>query len=573
MRACGLSRLPSLDLYARPRAWGGFPAFPTREIRGPLDVYEYFAHISGDFPEPYTFGERLAQFMRPRLRDYDLVHDNQTLSRGLLKLQRAGLPVVGTIHHPITMDRRIAIDAAESFGLRLLTARWYGFLRMQKAVARKLAAITVCSQSTRRDAARDFRLDPARLNLVPLGVDTELFRPMPGVTRGRRSPDRDGERGRALEGSHLSDRGLCPAAGEAPEPQAEGHRAPARWADQEAPSGARHPGARHVRLWSFARGAGARLCRRRDPRLTVRLRRIWLPGRRGDGLRHPRSSRPTAARSPRSSAMPASSCRQRIRRRLPGRLPRSSTIPGGAARSLSAGASGCCATSCGSAPRRARSTSICASCARRMLTVDLKSLDLKDGQRLLDLGCGAGRHLHNAYYAAKIEAFGLDRSLPDVEKTRDGFYAYPDFSPGAECRYRLAVGDCLGLPFADASFDTIICSEVLEHIPGLSARARRDRAHAETRRAPRRQRAALLAGMDLLATRGGLSHGARRPCADLQAGRAAKRHRGRRLSLRAPPFLRMACIRPIGGCSVSSGRGARATLWSRRITGFWSGTS
>lgn len=178
-----LIRLPSLDLYARPKAWGGFPAFPARDIRGPLDVYEYFAHISGDFPEPFTFGERLATYMRTRAADYDVVHDNQTLSRGLLKIERWGVPVVGTIHHPITMDRRIAIDAAETFGLKLLTARWYGFLKMQKAVARQLKAIAVCSESTKRDAAKDFRLDPARMHLVPLGIDTHLFRPMPVVVR------------------------------------------------------------------------------------------------------------------------------------------------------------------------------------------------------------------------------------------------------------------------------------------------------------------------------------------------------------------------------------------------------
>lgn len=100
-----------------------------------------------------------------------------------------------------------------------------------------------------------------------------------------------------------------------------------------------------------------------------------------------------------------------------------------------------------------------------MLTVDLSHLDLRDGERVLDLGCGAGRHLHNAYYRAKIEAFGLDRALEEVLKTRDGFRSFPDMTPGAECRFRLAVGDCLALPFASECFDTVICSEVLEHIP------------------------------------------------------------------------------------------------------------
>ena len=179
----GLIKLPSLDLYARPKSWGGFPAFPINDVRGPIDIYEYLSHIAGNFPEPYTFGVRLARYMRGRERDYDVVHDNQTLTRGLLDLQRRGMPIVGTIHHPITMDKRIAVAAAETFGLKLLTAHWYGFLGMQKKVARRLQHFTVCSNSTKRDAARDFKLDAERLHYVPLGVDTRIFRPMPNVQR------------------------------------------------------------------------------------------------------------------------------------------------------------------------------------------------------------------------------------------------------------------------------------------------------------------------------------------------------------------------------------------------------
>ena len=100
-----------------------------------------------------------------------------------------------------------------------------------------------------------------------------------------------------------------------------------------------------------------------------------------------------------------------------------------------------------------------------MLTIDLKALALRDGERLLDLGCGSGRHLHGAYYSTKIEAFGVDKSFDEVVKTLDGFQRYPDLSPGAECRFRLAAADCLNLPFRDESFDVVICSEVLEHLP------------------------------------------------------------------------------------------------------------
>ena len=61
-----------------------------------------------------------------------------------------------------------------------------------------------------------------------------------------------------------------------------------------------------------------------------------------------------------------------------------------------------------------------------MQTVDLKTLGLEDGMRLLDLGCGAGRHLHAAYYFARIDAIGVDIKTADVERTRAGFATIPD---------------------------------------------------------------------------------------------------------------------------------------------------
>lgn len=178
-----LLKLPSLDLYARPRDFLGVPRPPLREMKHAIDAVEYLLHISGGFGEPYTFGERLAREFLPRLGDYDVVHDNQTLCYGLLKLAAGGIPVVGTIHHPITRDRDIAVAHAEDFGFRLLIRRWYSFLRMQKAVARALDPVIVVSKSTMRDVIADFGLDPAHLALVYHGIDHETFRPLPGVAR------------------------------------------------------------------------------------------------------------------------------------------------------------------------------------------------------------------------------------------------------------------------------------------------------------------------------------------------------------------------------------------------------
>jgi glycosyltransferase involved in cell wall biosynthesis len=179
----GLIELPSLDLYAQPTNRFGIPNMPARARRNRVDFYEYLAHVSGAFPEPRTFGMRMLRYLKGREHDWDIVHDNQTLCDGLLTLRGRGMPIVGTIHHPITVDRKIAVDAAGGFGMRLLVKRWYSFLDMQIRVARQLDPVIVISESTRRDVTRDFRLDPDRLRLVHHGIDAETFRPRPGIAR------------------------------------------------------------------------------------------------------------------------------------------------------------------------------------------------------------------------------------------------------------------------------------------------------------------------------------------------------------------------------------------------------
>lgn len=104
-----------------------------------------------------------------------------------------------------------------------------------------------------------------------------------------------------------------------------------------------------------------------------------------------------------------------------------------------------------------------------MQTIDLNILDVKDGMRLLDLGCGAGRHLHAAYYHARIDAIGVDLNPDDVQRTRDGFGSIPDMEPQSHRWFGLAAADATNLPFPNASLDRIICSEVLEHVPDFVA--------------------------------------------------------------------------------------------------------
>ncbi len=176
-----LTEVPSLDLYREPDP---FRTPRPREYRDRIDLLEVATMWTAGFPEPRTFSLRAARLLRGRLGDFDVVHDNQTLGHGLLALERAGLPMVTTIHHPITFDRRVDLAAATGWGRRLALRRWYGFVRMQAAVARQSTAILCPSESSARDVVSDFGVDPRRIQVIPLGVD-DVFRPptqprMPG---------------------------------------------------------------------------------------------------------------------------------------------------------------------------------------------------------------------------------------------------------------------------------------------------------------------------------------------------------------------------------------------------------
>ena len=168
-----LTKVPSLDLY---RDDDPFRTPSWRELRGPLDLLEVALMWTAAFPEPLTFTLRTARLLKQRPNKPDLVHDNQSLGYGLLLLQRAGLKVVATVHHPITEDRRQDLAVARGTK-RISTRRWYSFLRMQGRVVRRLPALLTVSENSLTDIVRDFRVPRERLTVVPVGVETEVFRP------------------------------------------------------------------------------------------------------------------------------------------------------------------------------------------------------------------------------------------------------------------------------------------------------------------------------------------------------------------------------------------------------------
>jgi glycosyltransferase involved in cell wall biosynthesis len=168
-----LTKVPSLDLYREPDP---FRIPRPSEIRDGIDVLELLTTWTAGFPEPRTFTLRAARILADRRADFDVVHDNQSLGTGLLKIAALGLPVVATVHHPITRDRILDVAAAR-WWRKPLVHRWYGFSAMQQKVARQIPELLTVSSTSAADIAEDFGVAPSQLRVVPLGVDTELFKP------------------------------------------------------------------------------------------------------------------------------------------------------------------------------------------------------------------------------------------------------------------------------------------------------------------------------------------------------------------------------------------------------------
>jgi glycosyltransferase involved in cell wall biosynthesis len=174
-----LRQVPSLDLY---RDDDPFRTPRREELRDWTDALEVAMMWGGAFPEPLTFSVRALRALRARPGDFDIVHDNQGLGYGMLGLERLGVPLVTSIHHPISVDRRLDL-AGRPWYQRLDKSRWYGFVRMQGRVARRVGPLLTVSSSSKDDICRDFRVNPEKVHIVPLGVDTRLFRPRPEQPR------------------------------------------------------------------------------------------------------------------------------------------------------------------------------------------------------------------------------------------------------------------------------------------------------------------------------------------------------------------------------------------------------
>ena len=174
----GFTPVPSLDLYREPDP---FRTPRWSEFRSFADLLEFLTMRTGGFGEPWTFGMRVKKLVRQRRDEFDIIHDNQCMATGILDLYYDGLPVLETLHHPITVDRAIALAHAPTFFKRYGVRRWYGFLRMQTRVVQQLPAVVTVSHNSRHDIHEQMGVALENMTVVPVGVDHDVFRPYDDV--------------------------------------------------------------------------------------------------------------------------------------------------------------------------------------------------------------------------------------------------------------------------------------------------------------------------------------------------------------------------------------------------------
>jgi len=157
------------------------------DIFHPVNAYEWFHSRFGAFPEISSFGYR-AFFLLRKLHEkynFDIIHDNQSLNYGLLLMKSFGIPVVATIHHPLTIDLRTVLERSGSFKRKFRAVMFYPTL-MQTIVSKRLDHIITVSEDSKIMNNRDFGIPLEKQSVVYNGIDRTIFKP---VKVGKNSRD------------------------------------------------------------------------------------------------------------------------------------------------------------------------------------------------------------------------------------------------------------------------------------------------------------------------------------------------------------------------------------------------
>lgn len=147
-------------------------------IFNPIDVYEYMHSRLGAFSEISSFGYRSFFLLRKlhEKHNFDIIHDNQSLGYGMLFMKAMGIPVISTIHHPLSVDLRTVLERSGSFVKKMRFVMFYPTM-MQSIVSKRLDHIITVSEDSRMMNNRDFGVPLEKQSVVYNGIDRNIFYP------------------------------------------------------------------------------------------------------------------------------------------------------------------------------------------------------------------------------------------------------------------------------------------------------------------------------------------------------------------------------------------------------------
>lgn len=163
------------------------PEKPFR-IFSPLHFYEFMTSRWGVFPEIKAFSLRAflkLKELAPKLH-FDIIHDNQCLGYGMLLWKKLGIPVISTIHHPLSIDRATWFEQPSDFQQKVKRVLYYPLI-MQGIVSRHLDCIITVSHDSAQEITKAFGVKPEKIRVVYNGLDTQVFAPQPGIPKKPKS--------------------------------------------------------------------------------------------------------------------------------------------------------------------------------------------------------------------------------------------------------------------------------------------------------------------------------------------------------------------------------------------------
>lgn len=158
-----------------------------KKLFSPWHFLEYVATRFHIFPEMETFSMKSFFYLKKLLKKkkYDLIHDVQCLGWGLLPMKGYGIPIVTTVHHPLTRDRNADFLIDTTMWEKACTILFYP-LTMQRKVINRLHRVITSSREGLHELKQAFGLSPEKVSVVYNGMDVELFRNT-GESRKQRS--------------------------------------------------------------------------------------------------------------------------------------------------------------------------------------------------------------------------------------------------------------------------------------------------------------------------------------------------------------------------------------------------